>query len=344
MKIFYAVQATGNGHISRAMEILPYLQEYGEVDICLSGSNSDLNINTDVKFRNKGLSLFCTGKGGLHYGKIAKALNPIRLYNEVKQLPVDKYDLVINDFDMVTSIACAIKKVKSVNFGHQASFMSTNTPRPAKRDIIGEFVLKNYARASSYVGLHFENYDNFILPPVIKKEIWYAQPKNKGHFTVYLQAYSDAMIATYLLPLKQYQFHVFSKEVKRKTIVNNICFMPVDKHMFNASLINCEGIIAGAGFETPAEALYLQKKILVMPTKGQYEQQCNAAALELLGVKTFTALDNDFASIFDNWLNYSMQPLVQYNKNTEMIIANMMSMAAKAEEIPVFSLKNLAWE
>ena len=32
MKIFYAVQATGNGHISRAMQLYPYLQKFGEVD------------------------------------------------------------------------------------------------------------------------------------------------------------------------------------------------------------------------------------------------------------------------------------------------------------------------
>jgi len=38
MKIFYAVQATGNGHISRAMELLPYLERYGKVDIFLSGA------------------------------------------------------------------------------------------------------------------------------------------------------------------------------------------------------------------------------------------------------------------------------------------------------------------
>ena len=42
MKIFYAVQATGNGHISRAMELLPYLERYGQVDIFLSGANNSL--------------------------------------------------------------------------------------------------------------------------------------------------------------------------------------------------------------------------------------------------------------------------------------------------------------
>jgi len=38
MKILYAVQATGNGHIARAIEMMPHLQKYGEVDVFLSGS------------------------------------------------------------------------------------------------------------------------------------------------------------------------------------------------------------------------------------------------------------------------------------------------------------------
>ncbi len=33
MKIFYAIQATGNGHIARAIELMPYLQQYGDVDV-----------------------------------------------------------------------------------------------------------------------------------------------------------------------------------------------------------------------------------------------------------------------------------------------------------------------
>ena len=57
MKILYAVQATGNGHISRAMELLPYLNEYGNTDIFLSGDNSNLAFDVPVKYRSKGLSL-----------------------------------------------------------------------------------------------------------------------------------------------------------------------------------------------------------------------------------------------------------------------------------------------
>ena len=63
MKILYAVQATGNGHISRAMELMPFLQQYGEVDVFLSGSNSNLQPDLPVKFRSNGFSLFYWNTG-----------------------------------------------------------------------------------------------------------------------------------------------------------------------------------------------------------------------------------------------------------------------------------------
>ena len=74
MKIFYAVQATGNGHISRAMELLPWLQQYGEVDIFLSGNNSHLNLDAPVKYRSKGISLYYDCKGGLDYWQLVRGI------------------------------------------------------------------------------------------------------------------------------------------------------------------------------------------------------------------------------------------------------------------------------
>ena len=78
MKIFYAVQATGNGHISRAMTLLPHLQQYGEVDIFLSGDNAHLPLNGPVKYRSKGISLFYNCNGGLDYWEITRKLSPLR--------------------------------------------------------------------------------------------------------------------------------------------------------------------------------------------------------------------------------------------------------------------------
>jgi hypothetical protein len=69
--------------------------------------------------------------------------------------------------------------------------------------------------------------------------------------------------------------------------------------LYYKSLASCEGLITGGGFESPAEALYLGKKLMVIPMKGQYEQQCNAAALTDMGVSVRKDLD---LSELVNWL------------------------------------------
>ena len=311
MKIFYAVQATGNGHISRAMQLLPYLRRYGNVDIFLSGSNSQLNIDAPVRYRSKGLSLFYKS-GGLDYWKIASTVNPVHIYDEVRDLPVEYYDVVINDFECITSLACAYKKIPSVNFGHQASFRSRLAPRPAKKELMGEFILKNYARATQYLGLHFEEYDDFIFTPVIKKEVLQARPVTKKHITVYLSSYTDEAVYKYLSPIKGFRFHVFSRQVSRPTERDNVTFVPVSDRVFTESMISSAGVITGAGFETPAEAMHLKKKLLVIPIRGQYEQLCNAAAMEKMGVTVLNKLDETFTTAFDAWMQGNGQKEVSY--------------------------------
>lgn len=279
MKIFYAVQATGNGHISRAIEILPYLRKYGEVDIFLSGSNAQLGSSLPILYRSKGLSLLYDNKGGLDYWKIFKSLRPLRMIREAWKLPLDKYDLVLNDFESITSLACKIKGIKSVHFGHQASFRSNAVPRPEHKDWLGEWVLRNYCVGSLNLGLHFKAYDSNINTPIIKERIRNAQPTNRGHVTVYLPQFPNKEIITYFRSLSYIQFEVFSRENQTIQRIDNITFYPVDNEIFTESMIHCTGVITGGGFETPAEAMYLGKKLMVFPIRGQYEQWCNAAAL-----------------------------------------------------------------
>lgn len=324
MKILYAVQATGNGHISRAMELLPSLRLYGKVDVFLSGANSQLKAEIPVRYRSRGLSLFYNNGGGLHYTKTIKSFNPLRVWNEVKDLPVEKYDIVINDFECITALACAYKKIPSVNFGHQASFQSALTPRPEKKDAAGEFILKHYGSASAYIGLHFKRYDDFIFTPVIKKEVLCARPVNKNHITVYLSAFSDETLRYYFSPLKEFQFQVFSKEVKQPFTDGNITFIPVNNRLFTESMINSAAIVTGAGFETPAEALHLQKKIMAVPIRGQYEQLCNAAALEQMGVKVIHKIDNTFAQVFREWIGTDTQQKMEYSDNAALLVRHLL--------------------
>ena len=303
MKIFYAIQATGNGHISRATQLYPYLQKFGEVDFFLSGNYASLKTDLPIKYKSDGCSLHYSKCGGLDYWEIAKNIQPIQMYKDAKSLPLKDYDVVINDFDSITSLACKMQKVNSVQFGHQASFVSENTPRPEKRSIKGEMILKHYANSPKQIGLHFEKYDSFIHPPIIKDEIVLAEPKDLKHITVYLPSFDKDCLEKAFNKLSDVQFHWFLNDIQTKHTVGNITYFPVSQNLFNESLIHCHGIITGGGFETPAEALYLQKKILSIPIRDHYEQECNAAALKKLGVPVVYEVGDNFDQIIENWLN-----------------------------------------
>jgi uncharacterized protein (TIGR00661 family) len=293
---------------------LPHLQEYGTVDIFLSGNNSDLSLDVPVKYRSKGLSLYYNCNGGLDFWQVAKGFQPFRLKQEIRDLPVENYDLVINDFDYITAAACAKKKVASVNFGHQASFQSMLTPRPSTVNAAGEWVLKNYAKASRYIGLHFKAYDNFIFTPVVKKEILEARPTDGDYITVYLPSYCEPQLIQIFQPYGDIRFEIFSAQTAHAKTYDNISFLPVNKKLFNESLVHCSGIITGGGFETPAEALHLGKKIMTIPIRSQYEQQCNAAALEKLGVLRLKSIDSEFENHLYKWIEEGKAIKMDYSQ------------------------------
>ncbi len=327
MRIFYAVQATGNGHISRAIQLLPYLKQFGEVDIFLSGSNSSLSLNHPIKYRSKGLSLYFKECGEIDIFKSIRKADYFRIIKESKSLPVDQYDLVINDFEHITAKACQYRGVPSVQFGHQASFMSKKTPRASKRSIPGEYVLANYARATSYVGLHFKKYDDFIFEPIIKERIINATPRDRGHVTVYLPSYLDHCIRNAMWSIPEVEFHWFVPGIKEIHKEKNIKFFPIDNHLFSLSMKDCHGIITGGGFETPSEALYLEKKLLSIPIKNHYEQLCNAAALKEMGVPVIDNLKEEkFEQDIRDWLdmgrpNITIRPNV-IRETLEYIVEN----------------------
>ena len=330
MRIFYAVQATGNGHISRAMELMPHLEQYGKVDVFLSGSNSTLRAELPVAFKDEGVSLYYTKNGRLNFLKTATHINPFKVRKTAASLPLHNYDLIINDFEAVTSWACKMKKLPSVHFGHQASFRSPKVPRPKFRDPIGELVLRHYAEGSCTVGLHFQAYDSFILPPVIKKQIWEAEPSKKGHITVYLPSFADEALEAIFADIKEVPFHIFSRQIKKKAQKQHLTFLPVDNAAFNESLMTSDGIITNAGFETPAEAIYLKKKVLTVPIQGQYEQFCNAAALQKMGYTNLPKIDKNFAEHVKHWLSesesaHTSPPFLP----TSQIVEKMMGIATK---------------
>ncbi|MFN3951863.1 MAG: glycosyltransferase family protein [Thermaurantimonas sp.] len=298
-RILYAIQGTGNGHVARALVVVPALKKKFDVDILVSGRQSNLTLPFTVHYKYSGVSFVYDRGGGLSYSKTLFHNNLVKVYKELRKLPVRDYDLVISDFEPISAYASKITGIPSLAFSHQASFLSKRVPRPNRKSTIGEFVLKNYAPCAHRIGIHFQSYEPWILPPILRPEILRATPCESQEYIVYLPAYGDSLLIKMLSKMDG-TFVVFSKFSTFSYKKDNVTIIPAQVQEFTKRLITCRGVITSAGFETPAEALYLEKKLMCIPIKGQYEQYCNAAALEELGVPVYERLS---AGILRSWLN-----------------------------------------
>jgi len=320
MRILYAIQGTGNGHLSRARDIIPVLQKNHNVDLLISGTQTDIELPYPVKYRFNGLGFIFGANGGIDLVETYKKNFIKRLLTEINSLPVEEYDLVINDFEPVSAWACNIKNVKCISISHQAAVLNKKAPQPGDTDIIGKAILKNYAPSDAKYGFHFKTYSDNIFTPVIRSQVREQLIENKSHYTVYLPAYDDKRILKVLKLCGDVQWQVFSKHNKLMAGYRNITIQPIDNEAFIKSMASSEGVLCGAGFETPAEALFMKKKLMVIPMKGQYEQQCNAAALKEMGIPVLKSLKPENTEKIINWIKSEKIVEVDYPDNTEEII------------------------
>lgn len=320
MKILYAIQGTGNGHLSRAMDIVPCLRRKGEVDVLVSGIQGDLPLPFPIKYKLTGLSFIFGKSGGVDLWKTFVKSSLKRLVKEIRALPVEDYDLVINDFEPVSAWACYMKNKPVVALSHQSAVLAHGTPRPEHLDMLGRLILKNYAPSSFQYGFHFESYNENIFTPVIRKQVRQRIVSDKGHYTVYLPAYDDKTLLKRLSAFPEVKWEVFSKHNRRAFKHRNIDIRPVNNEQFISSMSTCSGVLCGAGFETPAEALFMGKKLMVVPMKNQYEQHLNAAALESMGVPVIKNLKRRHDPEIREWLNNGTTIAVNYPDITQDVV------------------------
>jgi len=320
MKILYAVQGTGNGHLCRAMDIIPCLQKHGQVDVLVSGIQGDICLDFEVKYRLHGLSFIFGKSGGVDLWKTFLSSTVRKFIQEINSLPVEDYDLVINDFEPISAWACQMRDVPCIGLSHQIGALDVSSPKPEESDMLGKFIMKNYAPTSKPYGFHFKSYSSNIYTPVIRQSVRELQPTDLGHYTVYLPSYDDAHLLKQLSKFSDVKWEVFSKHNRKAFTVKNVSINPINSQAFITSMASSSGVLCGAGFETPAEALFLNKKLMVIPMKNQYEQHLNAASLEEIGVPVIKSLKKKYDFAIESWLNGKNKIKIDFPDITQQII------------------------
>jgi uncharacterized protein (TIGR00661 family) len=326
VKILFAIQGTGNGHLTRAEDVIPILRDYGQLDLFVSGAQADVKLPYPIKYKSKGLSFFFGTSGGINFLKTFKQNSSKEVYKEIKKFPIEKYDLVINDFEPISAWACRRRGVRCVGLSHQSALLSPNVPKPKNIDPVGEWVLHNYAPTKLNVSFHFDAFDTNIFTPVIRQGIRECKNENGEHYTVYLPAYDDRKLVPLLARIPNIKWQIFSKHAKKAYRVGKLTVSPVNKEAFAASMTSAAGILCGAGFETPAEALFLQKKLMVIPMKSQLEQHYNAAALKQMGVPVIKKLRKKNLNRIVEWIEADSRVTVNYKNVTADAVARAISL------------------
>ncbi len=320
MRILYGIQGTGNGHLARAIDVIPALEQHGQVDLLVSGYASEIALPYEVKYRPRGLGFVFGRSGGIDLWSSYSQSDLRRLQREISDCPVHAYDLVISDFEPVSAWAAHKAHKPCVGLSHQAAVLHPASPKPHKTFSVGRAILAHYAPTQRDYGFHFGRYAHEISTPVIRGTVRRLEPVTRPHYTVYLPAYDDRKVVERLSQVAEVRWQVFSKHARSRSRTNNVTVHPVSQESWLESLRTCTGVLCGAGFETPAEALYLGKKLLVVPMKGQYEQACNAEALREMGVPVLKKLSAKRIEEVRRWVLSDARVAVDYPDETQAVV------------------------
>jgi uncharacterized protein (TIGR00661 family) len=319
LKILYAIQATGNGHISRAKELVPCLRKRAETDILVSGLDSDVELPFDVKYRLRGYGFFFGTKGGINFWKTFRKFSFLGFINEIIRLPIRQYDLIITDFEPVSAWAAFFGKKYCAGIGNQYTLNLPEFKAPKGKYFFSRFILKHYTPVDKIYPMFYRSLTPSVILPLIRPEIRQMEPRRGNYYLVYLSAFDNKSVKTFLEKHEQYSFRVFAKKHTPELNTHRIRFYPIDQEHFSESLEKCAGVLTHAGFGLTSEALYLGKKLCVIPMRQQYEQICNAAYLsQELRITTFDNLETGGES-FKEWLKAGKPQQVYFPNHAQKL-------------------------
>tara|TARA_Y100000748_G_scaffold293275_1_gene282645 strand:+ start:121 stop:1140 length:1020 start_codon:yes stop_codon:yes gene_type:complete len=320
MNILYGVNATGNGHISRSRITISELKKRGHnVTVLFSGRDVKDFFNLE-EFRpyiiKKGFT-FVFRKGKLNVFKTLLNIDLIQFVRDVFKIKKE-YDVVVTDFEPISAYAARKLGIHCIGIGHQYSFLK-KIPKSIKMKLASLFFLRFYTPINSTISSHFYHFNQSILPPFIEKVLKNQNtvPFMKNTFLVYLVWEERDQMISILNTIKGNEF-IYYSSVDKEIQIGNVTLKPYSNKNFKEDLMACNGLLTNAGFQLPAEAIYLGKKILCKPLSGQPEQEHNAKILKKLQHATVCSeLTKDK---IEHWIRNGNQKKELYNESIVLII------------------------
>ncbi len=289
LKILYGIQGVGNGHVARGRVLVPKLKALDADITCLFSGRDRSELPKDEFFNPymayNGISMI-TENGKVNNLKTVFNKNSKDIPGELAhvmltlQLPSQNlFDVLITDYEPLLAHAARLCKRPAIGVGNMYSFIH-DIPGMKKLHPM-RAVINGYAPAKHNLPLHWNHFDQPILPPMVNV------PKaadiiNPRKIVVYMNFEKLDSLKEFFAAFKDYDFYIYSSQIKADADEGNLKLRKLSYDGFRADLSDCAGAIANAGFEFTSELLGMGKKVLVKPVDGQPEQKSNGRVLERL--------------------------------------------------------------
>lgn len=303
MKILYGVTGEGMGHAMRSRVVLEHLVKQGhDIKIMSSGRAADfLAKRFEGVNRIHGMHIVYDENrvrpGKTLWSNIAKSTvgvpQNISAYFELIQQFAP--EMVISDFESWTHMYAMAHALPIVSVDN----MQVINRCKHKKKIIGEerawfeftkaFVRTKLPWCDHYIITTFFYPDvrkkrTTLVPSILRPEILEKKTKKGEHLLVYQTGEGfDDLAGTLQQSGIECRVYGMRRDIKEEQVEGNIRYRPFSEAQFIDDLATSRAVVAGAGFTTMSECVYLRKPLLAIPLKGQFEQLLNARYLEREG-------------------------------------------------------------
>lgn len=375
MRIVFIIQGEGRGHITQALALEDILLKAGhEVSDVIIGTCNRRNIPTFFSRKTKA-QIHKIESPNFYFDKNHKSINLKSTFSKnVLKIPrfltelktihqvvrESRADTVINFYDVLGGFYFLLyrPKLKRICLAHQ--YLASHSQFPFEEGYpLQKFLFKFNNRitscfahkrlALSFQSLPHEKKKLYVIPPLIRKEVLKVKPTRGDYILAYVvnKGYGYDIL----------KWHEKNPKVKINCFWDNydkpdewsprenITFHHINDAKFIDLLANCMGYVSTAGFESICEAMFLEKPVMMVPVKGQYEQLCNALDAQKVGAgivaKEFN-LDELFIHIssqskktqeFKNWVRSNQELILKEIEGFDPYLVNKDQFVIKAEEL-----------
>jgi uncharacterized protein (TIGR00661 family) len=296
--ILYGVNGEGAGHSTRAREVISHLQSHGHTVHIVSFDRGLANLRKDfpvteifgwrIAYVNNQVRYRRTlAKNLLAAPKAAASIAQLKTLIDEHSI-----DLVITDFEPLTSHAARRKRLPVISIDNQHTLINTDVtyPRQYRNDASAAKMVTRLMvpHANAYLTTSFftarvTKPNTFLFPPILRDSILKAKPREGDHILVYVTSPAPALEKLLASVRASFIAYGFGREGQQA----NVTYRKPSLDGFFADLISAKGIVANAGFSLVTEALHLGKPYLAVPVEHQFEQIFNAYWLDKSGYGAF---------------------------------------------------------